>query len=205
MDAVHMAEGIRARLSAATRVSREVAGYRRAAVLFLLCPSPEGPLVLLTVRTEEVETHKGQISFPGGIVEGGDRDAVHTALREAEEEIGVREEELVVAGLLDDHVTPTGFVITPVVAVCRRSPGIRPNPREVAEVLHVPLQFFADPGKVRTEERIVRGERRPVYFYDYGRHVIWGATAAIIRDFLLRGAADQDASASSSRLPSPLA
>ena len=199
---MHMAEGIRARLSAEGRVIREVAGYQRAAVLLLLCPSPEGPVLLLTVRTEEVETHKGQISFPGGIVDAGDRDAVHTALREAEEEIGMREEDLVVAGLLDDHVTPTGFVITPVVAVCRRSPDLLPNPREVAEVLHVPLWFFADPGAVRTEERIVRGERRPVHFYDYGRHVIWGATAAIIREYLRRTSPDQDASASSSGLPS---
>lgn len=198
MDAVHMAEGIRTRLLAEERVIREVAGYRRAAVLLLLCPSPDGPVVILTVRTEEVETHKGQISFPGGIVEAGDRDAVHTALREAEEEIGVRQEDLIVAGLLDDHVTPTGFVITPVVAVCRRSPGLRPEPREVAEILVVPLQFLADPGKVRTEERIVRGERHPVHFYDYGRHVIWGATAAIIREFLRRTSPDQDASASSS-------
>jgi len=193
-----MAKAIRARLSTGERVIREVGGYRRAAVLLLLCPAPEGPTVLLTVRTEEVETHKGQISFPGGIVDAGDRDAVHTALREAEEEIGVREDDLVVAGLLDDHVTPTGFVITPVVAVCRRIPSLLPNPREVAEVFAVPLRFFADPGTVRTEERIVRGERRPVHFYDYGPHVIWGATAAIIRDFLRRTAPDQDASASSS-------
>jgi 8-oxo-dGTP pyrophosphatase MutT (NUDIX family) len=205
MDAMRMAEGIRARLSTEERVIREVAGYQRAAVLLLLCPSPEGPVVLLTVRTEEVETHKGQISFPGGIVDPGDRDAVHTALREAEEEIGVREEDLVVAGLLDDHVTPTGFVITPVVAVCRRSPGLLPNPREVAEVLRVPLQFFADPGTVRTEERTVAGERRPVHYYDYGRHIIWGATAAIIREFLRRAAMDQDASASFSGPSSPTA
>lgn len=198
---MRMAEGIRSRISAQERVIRNFPGYRRAAVLLLLCPSPEGPIVLLTVRTEEVETHKGQISFPGGIVDAGDRDAVHTALREAEEEIGVRQEDLVVAGLLDDHVTPTGFVITPVVAICRRSPDLLPNPREVAEVLRIPLQFFADPGTVRTEERIVHGEKRPVHFYYYGRHVVWGATAAIIREFLRRTGPDQDASASSSSPP----
>src|SRR5512138_2183679 len=102
MDANAYAAEIRERLAAGERTTQDVPGFRRAAVLLTLCPEAAGPIVLLTRRTDEVETHKGQISLPGGMVDAGDRDAVHTAVREAEEEIGLVGKELIVAGMLDD-------------------------------------------------------------------------------------------------------
>lgn len=204
MDPIAYAAEIRGRLAAGKRVEQDVPGFQRAAVLLPLCPSAEGPIVLLTRRTEEVETHKGQISLPGGVMEIGDRDAVHTALREAEEEVGLLGGELIVAGLLDDHVTPTGFVITPVVAVCRALPHLHINPREVAELLRIPLASFGPGADLRSEFREVLGRNQEVHFYRIGSHVVWGATAAIIRN-LLRQIGSQEASASfSGRKPPPV-
>lgn len=196
MDPHAYAAELRARLNVGTRVILDVPGFRRAAVLLALCPEAGGPVVLLTRRTEEVETHKGQVSFPGGVADAGDRDAVQTALREANEEIGLSGEELIVAGILDDHITPTGFVITPVVAVCRGTPHLHINPREVAELIRIPLASFGPGADLRTEIRHVLGRSQEVYFYQFGQLVVWGATAAILRNFLGR-TGDQDASARS--------
>ncbi len=167
-----------------TRIS--IDGYSRAAVLIPLLHVEDRVEVLLTRRTIEVDTHKGQISFPGGMVEESDPDTEHAALREAEEELGLLPSSVTTIGLLDDHATPTGFVITPVVGMVKGIPALVPNPREVAEVLRVPLAFFADRTKARREQREFRGRTHDVWFYDTGTHVIWGATAAMIRSLLGR-------------------
>jgi 8-oxo-dGTP pyrophosphatase MutT (NUDIX family) len=161
-------------------------GFAPAAVLVPLLQAAGETTVLLTRRTDEVDTHKGQISFPGGMVEKTDADAEHAALREAEEELGLPPSSVTVVGLLDDHATPSGFIITPVVGVVRGTPLLVPNPREVAEVLRVPLAFFADTTNVRREQREFLGRMHDVWFYDTGTHVIWGATAAMIRSLLHR-------------------
>ncbi len=168
------------------RARISIDGFFRAAVLVPLLDIEGGVEVLLTRRTAEVDTHKGQISFPGGMVEDTDADEEHAALREAEEELGLRPSSVTTIGVLDDHATPTGFVITPVVGVVKGVPGLIPNPREVAEVLRVPLAFFADGTKARREQREFRGRMHDVWFYDTGTHVIWGATAAMIRSLLHR-------------------
>jgi 8-oxo-dGTP pyrophosphatase MutT (NUDIX family) len=164
--------------------SRRVAppqGLTPAAVLVTIVYRGGEPAFLLTRRTDEVETHKGQISFPGGIVDPADDSFVATALREAEEELGIRRRDVDILGILDDLATPTGFVITPVVGLLRRDPELRINPHEVAEVFHVPLAFFSNEGNGRAELLDAHQGRREVWFYDYGGHTIWGATAAIIR------------------------
>jgi 8-oxo-dGTP pyrophosphatase MutT (NUDIX family) len=159
-------------------------GYARAAVLVPIVAEAGDLHLLLTVRTEDVETHKGQIAFPGGTVDPLDTDIVHTALRETEEEVGVNAVEVV--GILEDLVTPTRFVITPVVGLLHAKPDIIPNPWEVAEVFFVPLSFFADPEHARSESRMVNGSVHTVWLYDYEGRTIWGATAAIIRSLLKR-------------------
>lgn len=157
---------------------------KRAAVLIVLYPKSDELHVLLTKRTDDVEHHKGQISFPGGSVDDGDSDCVATALRETEEEIGLPRSTVQVLGLLDEHETPSGFVITPVVATVPSFPALRPNAIEVAEVLEVPLSVFLDKRNERIEQRQRLGVVQDVYFYRYGGHEIWGATAAILRAFL---------------------
>ena len=157
---------------------------KKAAVLMLFYPKDDGLHVLLTKRTEDVEHHKGQISFPGGSCDDDDDHAVATALRESEEEIGLPADAVEVLGLLNEYETPSGFAITPVVAYAGCLPPLTPNDMEVAEILEVPVSLFLDKGNERVE-RITRLDRViDVYFYRFGDYEIWGATAAILRAFL---------------------
>jgi 8-oxo-dGTP pyrophosphatase MutT (NUDIX family) len=163
-----------------THVPRE--GFTPAAVLIPLVLGETSVDLLLTRRTEDVETHKGQIAFPGGMVDDGDANRRHTALRETEEELGIAPAHIEVLGILDDLLTPTGFVITPVVGIVETLPVMKPNPREVAEVFMVPLAFFAESQNARREWLSTPLGEREVWFYEYGGRVIWGATAAMIRN-----------------------
>lgn len=159
---------------------------RRAAVLIPLYRDGEETYVLFTRRTETVEHHKGQISFPGGGEDEGDTGPLETALRETEEELGLPRDQVRILGALDDVYTfVSGFVITPFVGVIPHPMPLRVNPREIAEVLSVPLALFRDPSRVRVEVRErPTGERVQLYFYDHGPHEIWGATARIMTDFI---------------------
>lgn len=171
-----------------TPVTRE--GFTPAAVLIPIVLNETSIDLLLTRRTEDVETHKGQIAFPGGTVDDEDASRWHTALRETEEELGIGSAHIEVLGILDDLFTPTGFIITPVVGIVEALPAMKPNPREVAEVFTVPLAFFTESQNGRREWRSTPLGEREVWFYDYEGRVIWGATAAIIRnlcDVLQRG------------------
>ncbi len=163
-----------------------IEGFHRAGVLVPLVLGDDGTELLFTQRTDHVETHKGQISFPGGMADAGDRDIVHTALREAEEELGIGAPLVEVRGLLDDLAVPSGFIITPVVGILRGLPPLTPNPREVAEAFTVPLEFFCRKESGRSELREYRGVMREVWFYQHGKHNIWGATAMIVRQLLLK-------------------
>ena len=161
-------------------------GFRRAGVLVPVVMDQGDAGLLLTKRTDEVETHKGQISFPGGAADAGDADIVQTALREAEEELGIDPSGVEVLGLLDDLATPTGFCITPVLALMVALPPLKPNPMEVAEAFVIPVSFFLNPENGRVELRQFRGEEREVWFYGAGDRLVWGVTAMIIRSLLVR-------------------
>lgn len=159
----------------------EFAAYRRAAVLIPLFPENGELSILLTVRTHTVETHKGQIAFPGGACDPLDRDEIHTALRETKEEIGLSVNEIEVLGILDDVPVPSGFLITPVVGYLKERPVCVLNPDEVAQVFTVPLSLFADERNAKKESRDVGGRAVTIWHFQYGEFRIWGATAAIIR------------------------
>lgn len=158
---------------------------RHAAVLILLFPKQGNLHILLTKRTDQVEHHKGQISFPGGARDAGDADVVATALRESEEEIGLPPGVVQVLGLFDDFETPSGFAITPVVGFSASLPPLSPSLREVAEIIEIPLTIFLE----KKNERVMKMERlgrsHDVFFYNYNGYEVWGATAAMIRGFLL--------------------
>ncbi len=162
-----------------------IEGFRRAGVLVPLILRGGEADLLFTRRTEHVETHKGQISFPGGMADEGDADIVHTALREAEEELGIGASLVDIKGILDDLAVPSGFIITPVVGILSELPTLAPNPAEVAEAFTVPFAFFCSPANGRSELRDYRGEKREVWFYEHGEHAIWGATAMIVRSLVL--------------------
>ena len=140
--------------------------------------------VVLTQRTDEVEHHKGQISFPGGVKNGRDTTIIETALRETEEEIGLPRNAVNVLGMLNDFQTPSGFRITPVVAFLLSVPLFFINTAEVSQIFDVPLSFFLDVRNERVEQHERSGKMINVYFYRYGQYEIWGATAAMLRSFL---------------------
>ena len=166
------------------RIERD--GLPRAAVLIPIYQSDGTPHVLLTLRTETVEHHKGQISFPGGAHDADDLDLVATALRETEEEIGLRREHVEVWGQLDDIVTISNFIVSPYVGlVTGPAPyPFAPSEIEVAELLAVPLPHLHDPSTLHTEPALWRDRLVPPPSYRFGEHVIWGATARVLRQFL---------------------
>lgn len=151
-----------------------------AAVLVGLVPRREGTQVLLTRRTEGMRHHGGQVSFPGGRVEAGDRDVVAAALRETREEIGVPPGQVAPLGFLDPLATITGFRILPVVATISPDYVAQPDPREVAEVFEVPLAFLLDPANLAAHTFDLHGRPRAVWEYRYPAQRIWGATASIL-------------------------
>jgi 8-oxo-dGTP pyrophosphatase MutT (NUDIX family) len=155
-----------------------------AGVLVLLFEKNGELHVLLTRRTDKVENHKGQISFPGGIKNEQDSNIIETALRETEEEIGLSRNDIKVFGLLNDLPTISGFCITPVVAFLLTVPSFSINQAEVSDIFDVPLSFFLDTKNERSEQHKHSGKIIDVYFYYYGQYEIWGATAAILRSFL---------------------
>lgn len=144
------------------------------------------PMVLLTERTSHLSTHSGQIAFPGGKHDVDDRDMVATALREAQEEVGLAPEFVQVIGQLPVYVTGTAFVITPVVALVRDGFVLKPNTNEVHAVFEVPLHFLMNPANHRWHQFEVDGARRQWMSmpYDDGgqERFIWGATAGMLRN-----------------------
>jgi len=164
------------------RLSADDAG--RAAVLMPILPHGEGFCFLLTQRTHKVETHKGQISFPGGIQEDSDSDLLQTALRETWEEIGLASEGIHVLGEFDEYLSITGLIVTPFAAWIEGPLNLAPNPDEVDEILKVPFSVFQDNRTVRVETRVRLGVERKIYFYDFQGKEVWGLTAQIIRDLM---------------------
>lgn len=141
--------------------------------------------VLFTKRTERVRDHKGEICFPGGAYEEEDAALVNTALRECAEEIGLAPEGVELLGELDDIATvSTGYIVSPFVAAITWPCQLKLDRREVDEVIEVPISALLDKNCRREETGTVDGQVTTSYFYQYGKNVIWGATARILNQFL---------------------
>ena len=157
----------------------------RAAVLVLFVYRSGRPALVFAKKTEDVPHHKGQFSFPGGVVRSTDASVVEAALREAQEEIGVDASAVEVLGLFDDApTTVTNFVITPVLGLARTEPSFRPDGREIERVIEIPLAHLLEPTAFREEEWEREGVKRPVVFVSYGEDVVWGTTGRILRELL---------------------
>ena len=179
-----MKQELQAALSGRERHTVNDPSLTCAAVLVPLLVRNGEWCVLVTKRTQHVEHHKGQMSFPGGACDVADANLEATALRETYEEIGIPPEAVEILGLLDDLPTISHFVITPFVGVVPYPFPYRLNQAEVDEVLAVPIPFLRDPSNLRVEQLEYLGEHHEVLFWDYGPHVIWGATARIVKGLI---------------------
>ena len=159
---------------------RPMPPLKPAAVLVGLVDWPEGITVLLTQRTEHLQDHAGQISFPGGRIEPQDDGPEDAALRETEEEIGLPRDQIELIGRLDTYETSTGYEVVPVVGLVRPPFVLLPDPHEVADVFEVPLAFILDPNNVETRSRPWQGGRRQFFVLPYQQRYIWGATAGML-------------------------
>ena len=158
--------------------------FRQAAVLLPLYQSGVGPHLILTKRTEEVPTHKGQIAFPGGGFEEEDADLLTTAIRETREEIGLDPGDVEILGSLDDTVTVTSrHVVRPFVGFVPHPYTYRLDPFEIERLIHLPILplFAGAPFREETWER--DGQPVIVYFYEYEGDTVWGLTARILKQF----------------------
>ena len=169
-------------------VDRQLAA---ASVLVPLVQRPQGLQVLLTQRTAHLRDHAGQISFPGGRSEASDADAVATALRETEEEVGLPRRHVDVIGRLPPYTTVTDYVVTPIVALVEPPFTLQLDSFEVAEAFEVPLSFLMTPAHHQRHEFELQGQRRQFLSMPWDapadggaprRYFIWGATAAMLRN-----------------------
>lgn len=156
----------------------------KAGVLVLFYPREDRLHLVLTRRTDRVDFHKGQISFPGGRLETGE-SLEQAALREAHEELGVDPNSIRILGMLTPlYIPPSNYCIYPLVALTETRPDFRLSPLEVAEILEIPLDHLLSPHNVRREMWVLRSADVEVPFYAFGEHKIWGATAMVLAELL---------------------
>ena len=153
---------------------------REAAVLVLIVEHAGEPTIVFTQRTRHLADHAGQISFPGGRCHDDDCTPERTALREAEEEIGLDASAVEILGRLPEYHTSTGFNVTPVVGWARPPLTFTPDPHEVEDVFEVPASFLFDTRNHRYESGFFKGQIRHYWAMPYGRRFIWGATAGML-------------------------
>ena len=166
----------------------------RPAAVLVLVVNREEPAIVFTQRTAHLADHAGQISFPGGRCDDDDCTPERTALREAEEEIGIEIARIDLLGRLPEYRTSTGFSVTPVVGWAEPPLSYRPDPHEVADVFEVPLGFLLDPRNHRYESAFFKGRMRKYWAMPYGERFIWGATAGMLVTFQRILAVNQDVS-----------
>lgn len=176
---------IAAALAARSPQMLEAPGFKQAAVLVPIQPRVDGAHLILTQRTETLNSHRGQVAFPGGKIEPRDAGAEAAALRESHEEIGLAPEDVRVLGQLDQVTAASDFLVTPFVGVLPYPYEFRLNPQETAALFSVPLDALIAEGCFKAEPRRFPPERSdPIYHFYFEEWDIWGATARIILQLL---------------------
>ncbi len=158
-------------------------GLKPAGVLIPIIERAGNLSVLLTQRSAELKNHAGQVSFPGGRMESVDADISQTALRETHEEVGIRPEQVEVAGYLPPMLTVTGYAVTPVVGLVDAGFSLTLDEREVEFAFEVPLSFLLDDKNQESSQRTLRGVIVPIIEFNYQQRRIWGATANMLIEF----------------------
>jgi len=169
----------------ASREKRSISfpDYRKSAVMMIFMEKGGSPHVLLSLRTDRVSTHKGQVSFPGGSWDETDKDYLETALRETYEEIGIDPSEIEVLGEYDEYISIMGFHVFVFIGALNRKVEYTPCTDEIEEILEVPFSLFYNEQYDKCEKVTYDGRDYDVYYYNYGSSTIWGMTARILTDF----------------------
>ncbi|MDE2684443.1 MAG: CoA pyrophosphatase [Chloroflexota bacterium] len=175
---------IRDALTRRNSITAAPEGLMPAAVMLLLYRKDGDYCVLLNKRSMTVEHHKGEMSFPGGAKDPEDTDFEDTARRETYEEMGIARDDITILGRLDDNVTRSNFLVKVFVGTIPYPYEFRPSSIEIAEVVEIPLGVLRDPASWRWDSRIEDGERVAVRSYGYQQHLVYGATAKILDQFL---------------------
>ncbi len=176
-------EMIKAALSAHERVPMDPGPVPSAVLIPVFLKNSEYH-ILFTKRTENLNHHRGEISFPGGVRHPEDEDSLRTALRETWEEVGILPGDVEILGVLDDFYSIHDYLITPYVGMIPAGYDYRISTPEIARIIEVPLSHLLKPEVFRVEDWTWKGRRHPVYFYSYLDDDIWGVTAAILKQFL---------------------
>lgn len=158
-----------------------------AGVLVALTDNPFDPQLVLTQRAAQMNSHAGEVALPGGKRDPEDRDLLATALREAEEEIGLPPAEVRVIGPLSQVVSKHGLLVTPYLGVIPEQQRLVPNPDELDGLFRVPLRFFLEDSRHHTDHFTFKGQQFYVPSYEYQDYVIWGLTAYVIVELLNQG------------------
>jgi 8-oxo-dGTP pyrophosphatase MutT (NUDIX family) len=180
----NLKERIQAVLESRQRRTIDAHDLRPAAILLPLFAVGGQYHILLTKRTDKVKTHKGEISFPGGVYDAEDQTLERTALRESFEEIGLREEDIKILGCLDDVRTLTRYMIRPYVGIFPYPYAFAVNREEIEKMIEIPLPSLLQKDRFEEKRVFLRNGERTIYTYRYREHIIWGATAAILKQFL---------------------
>ncbi|GLS26461.1 NUDIX hydrolase [Marinibactrum halimedae] len=159
-------------------------GSGKAAVLIALMNLLSKPSIVLTQRAAHLNSHSGEVSFPGGKWEQGDGSLVSTALRESEEEIALPEQLVTPLGMLKTHYTRMGIAVQPVVGVVEHAVEMTPNLNELDAIFHVPVSFFAQESRLRTDIFYYQGKEYWAPAWEYNGYEIWGFTAKVIAHFM---------------------
>ncbi|QPC85314.1 CoA pyrophosphatase [Mesorhizobium sp. NBSH29] len=157
------------------------AGMRDAAVLIPVVDRGADSSLLLTLRTEHLRNHAGQVAFPGGAIDAEDASPEAAAVRETTEEIGLGPDDIEIVGRMPDYLSGSGFRIAPVLGIVRADYLMTLNQDEVADAFEVPLRFVMDPQNHIMDSRMWQGHERYFYAIQFGERRIWGVTAGIVR------------------------
>lgn len=174
---------IKEALSSREKRSISFPDYRKSAVMMLFMEKDGEPHVLLSLRTDRVSTHKGQVSFPGGSYDETDRDFLETALRETFEEVGIEPSEIEVLGEYDEYISIAGFHVYVYAGALNRPVEYKISADEIEEILEVPFSLFYNESYDRCEKVTYAGRDFDVYYYNFKNSTIWGLTARILTDF----------------------
>ena len=176
-------KSISEKLSSRKKRTIDYPEYRKSAVMILFMEKDDSPHVLMTLRTDKVSTHKGQVSFPGGGYDSTDKSFLDTALRETMEEVGIPSWEIELLGEYDEYISIAGFHVYVHVGALNRIQPYVVCKDEIDRMLEVPLSLFYNEEYNRCEKVSHEGREFDIYYYDFDNTTIWGMTARIMTDF----------------------